>query len=1378
MKKYTILTTVMAILLIVAGTMQYVHAKDAPKESKRLCIFLNDNTILSFSESEIDSITTSVSERNGETMQNFWKKDGHVSYPISRIDSIRLIKLDYSSTQEQYDKLEQMIKDGDYDNVFDEALEPAMAGNDSAQFALGLCYEYEMGTEYDLEKAREWYTKAAELGNKVAIERLEELSKTPDTQIELPQGNDMNYLEVKLLNDGGLYNVNGDGTFCSKGSDYVAMNKDDELLYISYGSKTGRDKTVLNARETAVSFLLWSFPLAFQVQDDPVFDEIKSAIGELAETQRFADSIEKCISRKGYLDFDEVKGEAIAASQAISTALGLESLKEIVSYKVKMRHGAPNKSVMEPVGEKVSIKAGSYYYGVKTVLNDAIFDPDLDTWHCNFTIYNENPIYLAIAPGVINPATGEISLKTDNILANLLPPQNSSYIYDMAGLGGVTKMLDSQGKYWRDTYNMFKKAANEGWSGFADGLQEGYWNATHKSFSMDVSSPNDIITITSTNGWQEDSNRKTLLAYSLVDLLVFPTIKQFVKVKDDTTTGAMYNALMTYMLKPSRMNKIISAIPDEPEVIFDVIEEIIEDFVNGVTDNVFDTYVENHLFPGLEVIEGETTVDQIEGSMEYANLLREYKAWKTALKGEKLIINLIAWYAYQSTFQSFYITLNVPEVTDKILITKLWFEQTTLTLNVDDYETILAHFEPLAPDNRKLQWSSSDLLIVSVDENGIVHALKPGTCTITAKTTDGSGLSANCDVTVKGNEHPSADTHEYVDLGLPSGTLWATCNIGANSPEEYGDYFAWGETVPEHECDWDTYKWCNGTKTSMNKYCTQSRDGSVDDKIVLDLEDDAAHVIWQGDWRMPTEEERKELRDNCKWKWENDKNGITVTGPNGNSIFFPAAGRWVKGKEEDVNEKGYYWTSTLNKTYCYLSHGMAVSKAGWFSDFDTSRFCCLSIRPVMSKKQNEVHEYVDLGLPSGTLWATCNVGANSPEEYGDYFAWGETKPKSNYSWSTYFDTTDGGKTFGKYNHNGKKILDPEDDAAFASWGEDWRMPTENEFEELRTECTWTWNSSKKGYDVVGPNKKAIFIPATGHILNSSGNSVGQTGNYWVNSLDDNKSNLSVDFHFSSSVVDWNYDDRYHGHSVRPVYDKKQEPQTGTHEYVDLGLSVKWATCNVGANSPEEYGNYFAWGETKLKEVYDWSTYKWCNGSIYAMTKYCTNWIYGTIDDKITLELADDAAYKNWGGSWRMPTRTEQDELREKCTWTWTTLNGKDGCLVTSNINGNSIFLPAAGRRDEGSLYYAGSNGYYWSSSLYPGVYTLGADELNFNSSGIYLKDCFRSFGLSVRAVYDPSIRIQGGDGGESQGQGDNNNPSDGNHGTSGGTTSDDNPLGI
>lgn len=155
-----------------------------------------------------------------------------------------------------------------------------------------------------------------------------------------------------------------------------------------------------------------------------------------------------------------------------------------------------------------------------------------------------------------------------------------------------------------------------------------------------------------------------------------------------------------------------------------------------------------------------------------------------------------------------------------------------------------------------------------------------------------------------------------------------------------------------------------------------------------------------------------------------------------------------------------------------------------------------------------------------------------------------------------------------------------------------------------------------------------------------------------------------------------------------------------HEYVDLGLSVKWATCNVGATKPEEYGDYFAWGETEPKEMYDWSTYKWCNGSETTLTKYCTDGSYGTVDNKTQLELSDDAAHANWGDSWRMPTDSELTELREQCTWTWTTQNGVNGCKVTSKSNGNSIFLPAAGYYYDSLLGSVGIGGICWSSSLY------------------------------------------------------------------------------
>ena len=190
-----------------------------------------------------------------------------------------------------------------------------------------------------------------------------------------------------------------------------------------------------------------------------------------------------------------------------------------------------------------------------------------------------------------------------------------------------------------------------------------------------------------------------------------------------------------------------------------------------------------------------------------------------------------------------------------------------------------------------------------------------------------------------------------------------------------------------------------------------------------------------------------------------------------------------------------------------------------------------------------------------------------------------------------------------------------------------------------------------------------------------------------------------------------------------------------HEYVDLGLSVKWATCNVGASSPEEYGGYYAWGETEEKENYSWSTYKWCKGSYDTMTKYCTSSSYGSVDKKTVLAPEDDVAHVKWGGNWRMPTRAEQDELREKCKWEWTTVNGVSGYKVTSKKNGNSIFLPAAGCRHGTGVGYRGSDGNFWSSSL-SSSYSGSACYLLFGSGGRGWYNYYRYYGHSVRPVCD------------------------------------------
>lgn len=161
----------------------------------------------------------------------------------------------------------------------------------------------------------------------------------------------------------------------------------------------------------------------------------------------------------------------------------------------------------------------------------------------------------------------------------------------------------------------------------------------------------------------------------------------------------------------------------------------------------------------------------------------------------------------------------------------------------------------------------------------------------------------------------------------------------------------------------------------------------------------------------------------------------------------------------------------------------------------------------------------------------------------------------------------------------------------------------------------------------------------------------------------------------------------------------------THEAVDLGLSVKWATTNVGASKPVEFGDFFAWGETTPKDNYSASTYKWCKGTSKTITKYCTWDQVGTVDNKKVLEKDDDAAYANWGGTWRMPTFDEIDELSTKCTWTWTVLDNVSGYKVTGP-NGNSIFLPAAGYRSGAKHNNVSTYGYYWSTKVNTAIPTL------------------------------------------------------------------------
>jgi hypothetical protein len=583
-----------------------------------------------------------------------------------------------------------------------------------------------------------------------------------------------------------------------------------------------------------------------------------------------------------------------------------------------------------------------------------------------------------------------------------------------------------------------------------------------------------------------------------------------------------------------------------------------------------------------------------------------------------------------------YVTVN--EVVNPIVnpphIEDLHIDAASIELIVGESKSIT-----ITSGNGDYTVKSSNESVATASINGTtvtVKAISTGSKVTITITDSKSGQTATVYVTVTEVITPIDDNPEdVIDLGLPSGMLWASCNLGATKPEEIGEYYAWGEISPNWydasgQYSMDISHSGMGLRWDMTKYCTKEKYGTVDNKISLDLKDDVVHDVQKGRYRMPSWQDYEELITNCTAEWTalNGVNGCRFKGPNGKTIFFPATGVWMYGKLSALDTYGNYWSRSLYTKLPYKALTLCVfdeTAVGGGAPISVSweeRYKCKPIRAVMlpegspsnlvdfalsgnvnpiiglgekcklnvvsgngsytsSSKHpsianvsvnNNVIEItgqnpgttiiyitdkcsgqdimvnvtvtpktetpasaVDLGLPSGTKWASYNLGATRPEDYGDYYAWGEIEKKDSYSWSTYLHCD--GEDYSCYELP-NDISGTVYDIVKMKWGGSWRMPTVDDFYELSDNCQIEWisRSGTKGCLVTGPNGNSIFLPASGWVDGETKKNVNEYGLFWTPCLIDYNTDYgkSMGGFLDEGGIGGIIGDRYAGYSIRPV----------------------------------------------------------------------------------------------------------------------------------------------------------------------------------------------------------------------------------------------------
>ena len=648
------------------------------------------------------------------------------------------------------------------------------------------------------------------------------------------------------------------------------------------------------------------------------------------------------------------------------------------------------------------------------------------------------------------------------------------------------------------------------------------------------------------------------------------------------------------------------------------------------------------------------------------------------------------------------------EITVAQWVTGIKLDKITLTLNEGQAITLTPTISPSNAKDKSVTWSSSNTAVATVDQNGKVTAVEKGTATIKATANDGSGKSASCSLTVNRLVTSiTMDKTQYTFLAIDGTLTLAPTVLPTDATDKSVSWKSSNTSVATVDANGKVTAKGNGTATitatakdgsGKSATCTitvaQRVTGITLDKTSLTLNEGQTATL--SPTVSPSNANDKSLA------WSSSNTSVATVDQNGKVTALSKGTATIKATAKDGSGKSASCSVTVNR----LVSSITLDKSSMTLYNGETATIAATVLPetannremAWASSNTSVATVSTSGVVTGVAGGFATITATAKDGSGK-FATCKVEIKQ-YVLDIKLD-----KTSLMFNVGQAVTLSPTISPSYAN------------------DKSVAWSSDNTAVATVDQNGQVTAV------------SIGRAS-ITVAAKDGSDISASCGVYVSPvGTVDMGF------------------PMEG-------GKIVYWATSNLSeiglCAKPEDYGDYYAWGETESYYAeghsqdkpcsswrsrtnpaitgYNWSSYKWCNGSSNTLTKYNTDSRYGsTVDNKTVLEPEDDVAHVKLGGSWRMPTDAEWRELSNNCTWTWSILHTVKGRLVTSTKNGASIFLPAAGHRNGTNLDEVGSRGYYWSSSLYTG-YPFGARNVYFKSDALLIDYYYRCRGYSIRPV--------------------------------------------